>query len=90
MNKTEYVDAVAKAAGVSKAEASKVLAAEIATITKALKKGETVQITGFGSYSVAKRAARNGRNPATGKTIKIAACKAPKFRAGALLKKAVK
>jgi DNA-binding protein HU-beta len=90
MNKTEYVEAVAKVAGVSKAEVAKVLTAEIATITKALKKGETVQITGFGSYSVAKRAARNGRNPATGKTIKIAACKAPKFKAGALLKKAVK
>ena len=90
MNKTEYVEAVAKVAGVSKAEVTKVLTAEIATITKALKKGETVQITGFGSYSVAKRAARNGRNPATGKTIKIAACKAPKFKAGALLKKAVK
>ena len=90
MNKTEYVEAVAKAAGVSKAEAAKVLAAESATITKKIKKGETVQITGFGSYSVAKRAARNGRNPATGKTIKIAACKAPKFKAGALLKKAVK
>ncbi len=90
MNKTEYVDAVAKAAGVSKAEVAKVLTAEIATITKALKKGETVQITGFGSYTVAKRAARTGRNPATGKTIKIAASKAPKFKAGALLKKAVK
>ena len=90
MNKTEYVEAVAKVAGVSKAEVAKVLTAEIATITKALKKGETVQITGFGSYSVAKRADSNGRNPATGKTIKIAACKAPKFKAGALLKKAVK
>ena len=89
MNKTEYVDAVAKSAGVSKTEVTKVLTAEIATITKALKKGDTVQITGFGSYSVAKRAARNGCNPATGKTIKIAASKAPKFKAGALLKKAV-
>ena len=90
MNKTEYVANVAKTAGVTKAEASKVLAASIAVITKALKKGETVQIIGFGSYSVAKRAARKGRNPATGKEIKIAASKAPRFKAGAVLKAAVK
>ena len=90
MNKTEYVDAIAKVAGVTKAEAAKVVAAEIAVITKALKKGETVQITGFGSYSVAKRAARKGRNPATGKEIKIAASKAPKFKAGKALRDAVK
>ena len=85
MNKTEYVANVAKTAGVTKAEASKVLAASIAVITKALKKGETVQIIGFGSYSVAKRAARKGRNPATGKEIKIAASRAPKFKAGKAL-----
>ncbi len=90
MNKTEYVEAVAKTAGVTKVEAAKVVAAEIAVITKALKKGETIQITGFGSYSVAKRAARKGRNPATGKEIKIAASKAPKFKAGKALKDAVK
>ena len=90
MNKTEYIDAVAKAAKVSKAAAAAVVAAEVAVVTKALKKGETVQIIGFGSYSVAKRAARKGRNPATGKEIKIAASKAPKFKAGAVLKKAVK
>ena len=90
MNKTEFVANVAKTAGTTKAEVSKVLAAGIAVITKALKKGETVQIIGFGTYSVAKRAARKGRNPATGKEIKIAASKAPKFKAGALLKKAVK
>ncbi len=90
MNKTEYVANVAKTAGVTKAEASKVLAASIAVITKALKKGETVQIIGFGSYSVAKRAARKGRNPATGKEIKIAASRAPKFKAGKALRDAVK
>ena len=90
MNKTEYVEAVAKTAGVTKVEAAKVVAAEIAVITKALKKGDTVQITGFGSYSVAKRAARKGRNPATGKEIKIAASKAPKFKAGKALRDAVK
>lgn len=90
MNKTEYVEAVAKKAGASKAAVAQVLAAEIDVITKALKKGETVQITGFGSYSVAKRSARKGRNPATGKEIKIAACKTPKFKAGKVLKNAVK
>ncbi|MBR1915137.1 MAG: HU family DNA-binding protein [Alphaproteobacteria bacterium] len=90
MNKTEFVANVAKTAGVTKAEVSKVLAAGIAVITKALKKGETVQIIGFGSYSVAKRAARKGRNPATGKEIKIAASKAPKFKAGKALRDAVK
>lgn len=90
MNKSEYVAEVAKNAGVSKAEVSKVLAAGIAVITKALKKGDTVQLIGFGSFSVAKRAARKGRNPATGKEIKIAAAKAPKFRAGKALKDAVK
>jgi DNA-binding protein HU-beta len=90
MNKTEFVANVAKSAGVTKAEVSKVLAAGIAVITKALKKGETVQIIGFGSYSVAKRAARKGRNPATGKEIKIPASKAPKFKAGKALRDAVK
>ncbi len=90
MNKTEFVANVAKTAGVTKTEVSKVLAAGIAVITKALKKGETVQIIGFGSYSVAKRAARKGRNPATGKEIKIAASKAPKFKAGKALRDAVK
>jgi len=90
MNKTEFVASVAKAAGTTKAEVSKVLAAQIAVITKALKKGETVQIIGFGSYSVAKRAARKGRNPATGKEIKIPASRAPKFKAGKALRDAVK
>ena len=90
MNKTEYIDAVAKAAKVSKATAAAVVAAEAEVLKKALKKGETVQITGFGSYSVAKRAARKGRNPATGKEIKIAASKAPKFKAGKALRDAVK
>lgn len=90
MNKTEFVANVAKSAGVTKTEVAKVLAAGIAVITKALKKGETVQIIGFGSYSVAKRAARKGRNPATGKEIKIPASKAPKFKAGKALRDAVK
>lgn len=90
MNKTEYVAAVAEAAGMTKAQAAIAVDASIAVITKALKKGEPVQITGFGTFEVAKRAARTGRDPATGKEIKIKASKAPKFKAGAVLKKAVK
>ena len=90
MNKTEFIDAVAAEAKASKAATTQVVNAAIAVITKALKKGETVQIIGFGSYSVAKRAARKGRNPATGKEIKIPASKAPKFKAGKALRDAVK
>lgn len=90
MNKTEYIAAVAGAADISKAQASAVVEACIAVITKALKKGESVQITGFGTFEVAKRAARQGRNPATGQQIKIPASKAPKFKAGAVLKAAIK
>ncbi len=90
MNKTEFVDAVAKEAKAQKTAAAQVVNAVITVIERALKKGDTVQLTGFGTFSVAKRAARKGRNPATGKEIKIAASKAPKFKAGAVLKKAVK
>ena len=90
MNKTEFIDAVAAEAKASKAASAQVVNAAIAVISKALKKGDAVQITGFGTFDVVKRAARTGRNPATGKEIKIAASKAPKFKAGALLKKAVK
>ena len=90
MNKTEFVEAIAKTAGLTKADTGRALEAAIEVITKALKKGDAVQITGFGTFAVAKRAARKGRNPATGKEIKIAASKAPKFKAGAVLKKAVK
>ena len=90
MNKTEYVEAVAKSAGVTKAEAAKVIAASIEVITKSLKKGNAVQLTGFGTFEVVKRAARKGRNPATGKEIKIAASKAPKFKAGKVLKDSIK
>ena len=86
MNKTEFVEAVAKEAKATKVAANEVVNAVIAVITKSLKKGEAVQITGFGTFEVAKRAARKGRNPANGKEIS----KAPKFKAGAVLKKAVK
>lgn len=90
MNKTEYVDAVAKLTGFSKADSAKFVSASIEVITKALKKNDVVQWTGFGTWSVAKRAARNGRNPSTGKTIKIAASKTPKFKAGKILKDSLK
>ena len=90
MNKTEYVAAVADASGMTKAQAALAVDACTAVITKALKSGDAVQITGFGTFEVAKRAARTGRNPATGKEIKIAASKAPKFKAGKVLKDAVK
>ena len=90
MNKTEYVEAVAKTAGITKADTSKVLAASIEVITKALKKGDFVQITGFGTYNVLKRAKREGRNPANGKKITIAASKSPRFKAGKMFKDAVK
>ena len=89
MNKTEFVEAVAKKAKVSKAAAAAVVAAAQAVVTERVKKGDTVQLTGFVTFTVAKRAARNGRNPATGKAIKIAARKAPKFKAGKALKDAV-
>ena len=89
MNKTEFVEAVAKEAKSSKACANEMVNAVLAVITKALKKGDTVQLTGFGSFGVAKRAARKGRNPANGKEIKIPASKAPKFKAGRAFKDAI-
>lgn len=90
MNKTEYVVAVAEASGMTKTQAALAVDACIAVITNALKKGEAVQLTGFGIFDVVKKAARTGRNPRTGKEIKIQASKAPKFKAGAVLKNAVK
>ena len=90
MNKSELVEAMAKAAGVSKAASEKALNGALAAITKALKKGDKVTLVGFGTFSVAKRAARQGRNPQTGKMIKIAAKKVAKFKAGSKLADAVK
>ncbi len=86
MNKSELVEAVAKAAKSSKAEAQAHVDAVIDTISKSLKKGEKVSITGFGTFEVRKRAARTARNPQTGETIKVKASKAPVFRAGKGLK----
>ena len=82
MNKSELVDAMASEAKITKADASRALEAFMNATTKSLKKGDRVALVGFGTFSVAKRAARNGRNPQTGKPIKIAAKKVAKFKAG--------
>ena len=89
MNKSELIDEIAKAAGISKAAASRSLDATTAAIAKAMKKGDLVTLIGFGTFYVGKRAARNGRNPRTGATIKIKEANSPKFRAGKALKDAV-
>ena len=89
MNKAELVNAMAADAKITKADATRALDAFVAATSKALKKGDRVALVGFGSFSVSKRAARNGRNPQTGKTIKIAAKKVAKFKAGTDLAKTV-
>lgn len=89
MNKEELILEIAKTT-CTKAEAGKALNAAMEAIKKALKKGDRVTLAGFGTFSVAKRSARNGRNPQTGKTIRIAAKKVPKFTAGKALKDYVK
>lgn len=89
MNKSELIDAIAKDADMSKAAAGRALDAAVAAVKGALKKGDMVTLVGFGTFYVGKRAARNGRNPRTGATIKIKAAQTPKFRAGKALKDAV-
>lgn len=89
MNKAELIDAIASGAKLTKADAAKALDATIEAINKALKKGDRVQLIGFGSFSVTKRSARTGRNPQTGKEIKIPAKKVVKFKAGAELANSV-
>ncbi len=89
MNKTELIAAAAAAANVSKKDAAAVIDATFAAITASLAKEEKVQLIGFGTFEARKRAARDGKNPLTGKAIKIAACKVPAFKAGAALKAAV-
>lgn len=89
MNKSELVEAIAKDTELSKADAERALSATVETITKALKKGDSVQLVGFGTFSVSKRAARKGKNPRTGEAIKIPARKVPKFSAGKSLKDTV-
>ena len=90
MNKGELIEAVAKDAGISKALAGKVLDSAIDAITKSLSKGDRVALVGFGTFSVSARKARSGRNPQTGKEIKIPATKVAKFKAGNKLVQAVK
>jgi len=82
MNKAELVDKIAADAGTTKKEAAAILDSFTETVTKALKKGDTVTLVGFGTFSVTKRAARTGRNPQTGETLKIKAKKVAKFKAG--------
>jgi DNA-binding protein HU-beta len=89
MNKAEFTSAVADSAELSKADAGRAVDAVIDVIKKALKAGETITLVGFGTFSVRKRAAREGRNPQTGDTIKIKASKNPAFKAGKALKDAV-
>ncbi|HOX78549.1 MAG TPA: HU family DNA-binding protein [Bacteroidales bacterium] len=90
MNKAELIDAMAKETGMTKADSKKALEAFVGSTMKALKKGDRVALVGFGSFSVAKRASRKGRNPQTGKEIKIAAKKVVRFKAGADLSNTVK
>ena len=86
MNKAELVAAIAAKTELSKQDSEKALKAFIDVVSEELKKGEKIQLVGFGTFEVAKRAARTGRNPQTGKEMKIAASKAPKFKAGKALK----
>jgi DNA-binding protein HU-beta len=89
MNKAELIEAMASSAKLTKADAGRALDAFLETTTKALKKGDKLTLVGFGTWSVTKRPARTGRNPKTGKAIKIAAKKVAKFKAGAALAKVV-
>jgi DNA-binding protein HU-beta len=89
MNKSELIDQIAEAAEISKAAAGRALDATVAAVKASLKEGDTVSLIGFGTFYVGERAARTGRNPRTGKALKIDAAKVPKFRAGKGLKDAV-
>lgn len=89
MNKSELIEVAAKEAGLTKAAADKALNGMIGAIVKAVSKGDTVTLVGFGTFKSAKRAARTGKNPQTGAAIKIAATTVPKFSAGAGFKAAV-
>ena len=86
MNKTELISAVAQTAEMTKKDSEKAVKAVIDVISQALVKGDKVQLIGFGTFDVSERAAREGRNPRTGETMKIAASKAPRFKAGKALK----
>ena len=90
MNKSELIDAIAAKSGASKADAGKIVDAFVETVVETVTKGEEVRLIGFGTFGVSERAERTGRNPRSGDKIKIPACKAPKFTAGAQFKAAVK
>ena len=90
MKKQDFIKAVAAAAGLSQDAVAKVLAAQIWVVTSELQNGGEVNITGFGAFKVANRAARNGVNPRTGESIKIPAMKSPVFRAGKTFKEAIR
>lgn len=89
MNKTELIAAIADKTELKKTEVEKALKAFTDVVAEELKKGEKIALVGFGTFEVAERAAREGRNPATGETIKIAASKTPKFKAGKALKDSI-
>jgi DNA-binding protein HU-beta len=89
MNKSQLIAAVSSDSGLSKADTSRAIESLLDTVTRTLKKGDEVSITGFGKFSVVNRKARQGVNPRTGERVKIKASKAPKFSAGATLKQAV-
>ena len=89
MNKNDLIASVASSAGLSKSDATRAIESFLDSITNALKRDEKVSIVGFGTFSVANRAATTGRNPRTGETIQIKASKQPKFKAGSPLKDAV-
>ena len=89
MNKGDIINAIADHAELSKADAGRALDAMIEVVKKSLKKGDSVSLVGFGTFAVRKRAARTGRNPRTGATIKIKASKIPAFKAGKALKDAI-
>lgn len=88
MNKTELISAIADKAGTSKKDSEAMLNAFIETVTDVTAKHDKIQLVGFGTFEVTERAARTGKNPQTGEAIKIPACFAPKFKAGAKLKEA--
>ena len=90
MTKQELVSAIAEKAGISKKDADAAVKAFTETVSEAMKNGDKVQLIGFGTFEVAERAAREGRNPKTGEAMTIAASKTPKFKAGAALKNMVK
>ncbi len=89
MNKTELVAAIAEQAEISKKDAEKALKAFTDVVAEELKKGEKIQLVGFGTFEVSERAAREGRNPQTGESMTIAASKTPKFKAGKALKDSI-